>query len=150
MANVVSTTIDMECGSCIIVSTFLPPLASLPPRRRVDLSHEGRGGPFILQKQPYGRMPPSPLREKVPKGRKRASGVAIHGHWFSDNDRCRMRMRPHLFTAAESARPLPPRRRVDLSRKGRGGSHGSILGQCSKYLFKNKVRPQQHIVVPET
>jgi len=38
------------------------------------------------------------------------------------SERSWMQIRPCLFTATDSARPLPPRRRVDLSRKGRGGS----------------------------
>ena len=116
MANVVSTTIDMECGSCIIVSTFLPPLASPPPRRRVDLSHEGRGGPFILQKQPYGRMPPSPL---AGEGAQRAEeGERSGDPWtlvfgqrsMSDADatpfvhRCRVRS---PSPAAQARRALP-------------------------------------------
>ena len=43
MANVVSATVEIECGSRATVPTLLSPLAPLPPRKRVDLSHEGRG-----------------------------------------------------------------------------------------------------------
>ena len=72
MANIVNTTIDIECGNCIMASTFLPPPAPLPPRKRVDLSHEGRGGSLRLAKNSYASgCPLLPLWEKVPVGRKR-------------------------------------------------------------------------------